>query len=410
MAGRSQVSIRMYNVGFGDAFLVLIPAKDRQHRILFDCGVHQSCEKPHKIGDVVARIVQDVTDADGVPRIDVVVCSHRHQDHVLGFQDKAWAGVEVQEVWMPWIEDPADDVATDIRERQSKLALALQARLAADSVYQRFAWNSLTNEKAMATLHDGFRRNGRKAKRRFLPPPDRKEHTFETSALPGVTVHVLGPSRDPEIMKRMDPPAGKAWLRMVEAEGDEAGGRFLPFREKWTIDRATFEAQAGVQLDPDDLKAVREANSEMDGTLAAALEDAVNNTSLIIALEVGEACLLFPGDAQWGPWEAALKDPEWKRLLKKATFYKVGHHGSHNATPKDFVALAREDIISMVSWSPVEKWKQIPKKELLEALRQRSSRVILSHDDARSNWTNKKVFKLDDPDTPICFETHVPIE
>ena len=34
--------MRMYNVGFGDAFLVEIPGNSTTHRILFDCGSIQA--------------------------------------------------------------------------------------------------------------------------------------------------------------------------------------------------------------------------------------------------------------------------------------------------------------------------------------------------------------------------------
>ena len=78
------ISVRMYNVGFGDAFLVAIPAADGVRRILFDCGSIAAPEG-RAISDVVERIVRDVSGPDGVPRIDVVVATHRHRDHVSGF-------------------------------------------------------------------------------------------------------------------------------------------------------------------------------------------------------------------------------------------------------------------------------------------------------------------------------------
>ena len=58
---------------------------------------------------IVDRIIEDVTDEDGVPRIDVVVATHRHKDHVSGFGNAKWNSVEVKEVWMPWTEDPTDE-------------------------------------------------------------------------------------------------------------------------------------------------------------------------------------------------------------------------------------------------------------------------------------------------------------
>jgi hypothetical protein len=64
------------------------------------------------------------------------------------------------------------------------------------------------------------------------------------------------------------------------------------------------------------------------------MDDAMNNTSVILLFEVGKQKLLFPGDAQIENWEFALSQPKLKKLLTGVTVYKVGHHGSRNATPK----------------------------------------------------------------------------
>jgi beta-lactamase superfamily II metal-dependent hydrolase len=123
-----EVKIRMYNVGFGDAFLVLLPDGDTPRRILFDCGSIEAA-KGVPMSSIVDRIVQDVTDPDGIPRIDVVVATHRHKDHVSGFGQAAWDKVEVKEVWMPWTEDPTDAEARRIRDIQSSLAVGLDKAL-----------------------------------------------------------------------------------------------------------------------------------------------------------------------------------------------------------------------------------------------------------------------------------------
>jgi hypothetical protein len=65
------------------------------------------------------------------------------------------------------------------------------------------------------------------------------------------------------------------------------------------------------------------------------LDDAMNNTSVILLFEIGETSLLFPGDAQIENWSYALSKDEVKAKLAKVNLYKVGHHGSRNATPKD---------------------------------------------------------------------------
>src|SRR3984885_8383923 len=44
--------------------------------------------------------------------------------------------------------------------------------------------------------------------------------------------------------------------------------------------------------------------------------------------------LLFPGDAQIENWQFALQQNKYRSLLSSVNLYKVGHHGSRNATPK----------------------------------------------------------------------------
>lgn len=67
-------------------------------------------------------------------------------------------------------------------------------------------------------------------------------------------------------------------------------------------------------------------------SLVRTMDDALNNTSVILLFESGGKKLLFPGDAQWENWELALNKNA--ALLKDVDVYKVGHHGSLNATPK----------------------------------------------------------------------------
>src|SRR4029079_16819249 len=75
-----------------------------------------------------------------------------------------------------------------------------------------------------------------------------------------------------------------------------------------------------------------------DALLAAQkLDDMINSTSLVLVMEIGSARLLLPGDAEWGTWKRIHKDDDAKAWVKSATFFKVGHHGSHNATPKSLV-------------------------------------------------------------------------
>jgi hypothetical protein len=78
----------------------------------------------------------------------------------------------------------------------------------------------------------------------------------------------------------------------------------------------------------------RAARAEVLHGIVRILDNQMNNTSLILVLEVGGTRLLFPGDAQIENWEYALSNPKYVKLLEDTTLYKVGHHGSRNATPK----------------------------------------------------------------------------
>jgi beta-lactamase superfamily II metal-dependent hydrolase len=115
---------------------------------------------------------------------------------------------------------------------------------------------------------------------------------------------------------------------------------------------------------------------------AALLERVVNNTSLFFVLDVAGTRLLFPGDAQQGAWDHVLADKQNRALIKDCAFYKVGHHGSHNATPKDFVLNIWQDgAYAMLPWGLVKRWQDsIPKRELMEALRAHKHTVIRIND------------------------------
>lgn len=339
-----RVTVRMYNVGFGDAFLLLFPGPERPFRVLIDCGTHSASPRPRPISEVVEQIVTDVTDEDGQARIDVVVGTHRHQDHVEGFRQAAWGDVEVKEVWMPWTEDPNDPEARMIREKQSssarQLCLALE-RLDADPDYLALAANSLTNEKAMRTLHAGFKGSPR---HRFLPLKEGGS-AIETDALGQVRVNVLGPSRDPEVIRDMDPPAGESYLRLLGVN-EEASSARSPFPASWQLSVEEVDdnpgLKAAIALDKRDRDRLARQAAVDAFALAVALEKAVNGTSLVLMFELGDAHLLCPGDAQWGTWHHILSDTALRALVERTTFLKVGHHGSHNGTPKEFVETLQE--------------------------------------------------------------------
>ena len=106
-----KVQIRMYNVGFGDCFLITLPSK---HTILVDAGFHSQGKGEFGGNELADQVIADVIAIKGEPRIDVVIATHRHQDHVFAFNSEGWDKVEVGEVWLPWVEDRSNPKATKL--------------------------------------------------------------------------------------------------------------------------------------------------------------------------------------------------------------------------------------------------------------------------------------------------------
>lgn len=398
------VSVRMYRVGFGDCFLLSFYTPGRVTRVLIDCG--SITEGAAQVDKVAKSVVDSCKDADGVPRIALVVATHRHKDHVGGFSSTIWNDVEVGAVWMPWTEDPADPQATRIRNRQSALASALCAatgpeRLAgaaetadASDVLAAMAFNALTNEKSMKTLHGGFKTC---VAPEFLPRADAPWEVRRIAGLEAVRVHVLGPPRDEKAIANMDPPTGKGYLTQPGEPSTAAA-----FGPHW---RVAPEARDGVfasfTFSREDEKAVAKAAEQPLSQLAAALDKAVNNTSLILMFEFGDQFLLFPGDAQWGAWKAALDSDVARALLAKTTFYKVGHHGSHNATPTDLIeAVINTPFSAMFSTCQVKQWPNIPRAPLLAAIAGKAKRYARSDDEKAAGEAGFRV----EPDLFIEFD------
>jgi beta-lactamase superfamily II metal-dependent hydrolase len=150
------------------------------------------------------------------------------------------------------------------------------------------------------------------------------------------------------------------------------------------------------------------------GQLALNLVGDTNNTSLVLAFEWGPPgkgkVLLFPGDAQVGNWlswreqkyEAEGVTMTADDLLRRTILYKVGHHGSHNATARrdsdetteehplgvPFGLELMNDIVAMipVDWQAVKKnmpdpW-EMPYNKLYRRLREKSRLRVLRADES----------------------------
>ena len=75
------VKIRMYRQGLGDCFLISLPREDdKSFHVLIDCGVILGT--PAQVED--EAVVQNIHATTG-GKIDLLVATHEHWDHLSGF-------------------------------------------------------------------------------------------------------------------------------------------------------------------------------------------------------------------------------------------------------------------------------------------------------------------------------------
>src|SRR5262249_53891625 len=82
----------------------------------------------------IDKIVESIRKATN-GRLDIVLITHEHEDHVNGFAatrddgSDCWDGFKIDEVWLAWTEDGTDDDANKLRKRFDDTLLGLAAAL-----------------------------------------------------------------------------------------------------------------------------------------------------------------------------------------------------------------------------------------------------------------------------------------
>ncbi len=350
------MTLRCYGVGFGDCFLMTFhyPDTTGDRHVLIDFGSTQ--QPPNAKSGLMKLIAKDIAAVVG-SRLHVLVATHRHADHISGFatnESKTGTGdiiakLEPQLVIQPWTERPdapkdfigtgqssmmgADDALRLSLRRMEVVAeaAAREARYlrgAAASEIQFVAADGISNMSAVKNLAT----MGKKTRAAYVRYGS---NVSVTSLLPGVKLSVLGPpsiKQKADVLNQNPVNRDEYWhfaqfwaLRAAVATGVQSGAPLFPRAQ-------SFSALRSIPLENRwFVRRSRLLRSQQLLGLVRSMDDALNNTSVILLFEAGAKKLLFPGDAQWENWELALHKNA--ALLKNVDLYKVGHHGSLNATP-----------------------------------------------------------------------------
>jgi beta-lactamase superfamily II metal-dependent hydrolase len=332
--------VRLFDVGLGDCIYCRIPKAHQgggDFHILIDCG---SLSGSDKLKTAMDRLKPLLPQADGKHRIDLLVVTHEHKDHMTGFGLKIWDDFTFGAIWMNAAMDPAHPEAKKSKKLHnfaaSAMARALRLNLALGPQLSELASALAVNADAMKTLRETLPKRC-KIKPTYVHADSKKN----ALALPleGATISVLGPERDIDYYYLGDP--GDPNLRPAMRSALSFIGNGLP------DPRAAVPAPADVptptNLDAGDFRQLRSrmlsaalAFADLDGKVC-------NNTSVVLLIEWKGKRLLFVGDAEW---DGAFKDGakgncSWNVMWNKRknllngplAFLKVGHHGSTNATP-----------------------------------------------------------------------------
>ena len=423
------VTVRMYRAGLGDCFLLTFHGEQGPVYMLIDCGVIVGTQNA---ADVMTRIAEDIKEKTN-GRLDVVVATHEHWDHLSGFlQAKSVFEneIDMKEIWLAWTEEPGNPRAKELKEefglQINALAEAvrrweasgLQPRLYAGvrEVVSFFGELLSAGPSTADALKCLTNRAG--AEFRYLTPG---QTPFPVPGVEGVRVYVLGPPSEDEYVRKLLPrkESGEAYeIRMTPTraflaalesgpESEERRRLAFPFDEYYMIPKETalsrqddfFQKRYG---DPgNDWRRIDEDWLTVSGQLALDLDNKTNNTCLALAFEIvstGEV-LLFPGDAQVGNWASwkkvefslAAEDGESetvtsKDLLERTVFYKVGHHGSHNATHRaeGLELMKSADLVAMIpvnrDMAKKKKWR-MPFQPLLQRLTEKCRSRVIHQDD-----------------------------
>jgi beta-lactamase superfamily II metal-dependent hydrolase len=327
-----QLLIRSYNVGCGDCIYIRIPGGDHGFHILLDCGT-KSGAAPLEVAVTQLKTMLPMT-GGGKRRLDLMVATHRHEDHIKGFDPDWFTDVDVRHIWLSAVLDPTHPQSDGVNSlhalarramrqlRDSGQALSPEVQLLA-SLYS--VSNEAADEMLMETLPQ---RHG--ITPRFMRAGD--PHQLDLPA--DTAIHVLAPEDNIDGFYLGDDDALANGLQALAGAGRKA--------RRAAASGPPTPVPSPTNISPTDFATLRSRMLSSGLAFAARDTSIQNNLSVVLLIEWKGHRLLFVGDAEWeGEFKAGKHNGSWNvmwekhraRLGQPLDFLKIGHHGSINATP-----------------------------------------------------------------------------
>jgi beta-lactamase superfamily II metal-dependent hydrolase len=376
------LTIRAYNVLFGDCILITWHEQDGPHHAWVDFGnFHNDANA------VFASVYEDVLKRTG-GNIDLVVVTHRHLDHLEGFHSlrKRFAkDFSIDRLWHAHVSKGSDDVF-ELADQSMRALLPASALDVEAGLLGRIYHNNhyITTKDRMHAVADELPAQSAHAVHR-----ETKLSEIKPAGLKRMKVEVLAPERDSSIYLRPLEEALSAVDSVTSSlQRASSGGSVTGRRRRVTGDELRLAEWQNRLEGLADFARLRRHLRSGGLNFLAAVDRTRNNTSIVLRLTYGATKVLLTGDAEEGSWETIKKK---KPRSLEATVVKVGHHGSINASPSwsfEKVMVSRKEANAVILSTDPSRFtgeNEVPKREVLEGWQARltSTKRFLRTDKVR---------------------------
>jgi hypothetical protein len=321
-ASEMSITLRAYNVLFGDALLVSWDEDDGQHHAWVDFGnFHNDANA------VFEKVYNDVLARTG-GKLDLLVITHRHLDHMEGFfslRKRFKTDFTIQRLWHAHVTASLDKVF-EIAARSLRSMLPASIPGSDTEIGQVFRNNfGAKGDKIRQQMADILNEIGVPASRTFKIHRSLNLKQALPPGLKKLGIKVLGPEKDSNrYLQPLEHALRVHGIALSDGDGRIKATRNDPFDGVRAV-KFRKSPLAGLA----DLARLRRQLQNGGLGLLAAADKTRNNTSIVMRLTYGSAQLLLVGDAEEMSWEIMRKNG----ATLQADVIKVGHHGSINASP-----------------------------------------------------------------------------